>query len=52
MEHYESSAKRKVHSTSAHIKKTEKAHIRDLTAYLKALEKKNQTHPGGIEDWK
>ena len=25
---------------SAHIKKTEKAHIRDLTAHLKALEKK------------
>ena len=37
---------------SAHIKKTEKAHIRDLTAQLKALEKKKQTHPGGVEDWK
>ena len=37
---------------SAHIKKTEKAHIRDLTVHLKALEKKKQTHPGGVEDWK
>ena len=36
----------------AHIKKMEKAHIRDLTAYLKALEKKKQTHRGGVEDWK
>ena len=34
---------------SAHIKKMEKAHIR---AHLKALEKKKQTHPGGVEDWK
>ena len=31
---------------SAHIRETEKAHIRDLTAYLKALEKKKQIHPG------
>ena len=37
---------------SAHIKKMEKAHIRDLTTHLKALEKKKQTHPGGAEDWK
>ena len=37
---------------SAHMKKTEKAHIRDLTAHLKALGKKKQTHPGGVEDWK
>ena len=37
----------------AQIKKMEKAHIRDLTAHLKDLEKKKkQTHPGGVEDWK
>ena len=39
---------------SAHIKKTEKAHIRDLTAHLKALgeKKMKQIHQGGVEDWK
>ena len=54
MGHYESSAKRKVHSTKCPIKKkkTKKAHVGDLTAHLKALEKKNQTHPEGVEDWK
>ena len=37
---------------SAQLKKTEKAHIEDLTAHLKALEKKKkQTHPGGVENW-
>ena len=30
---------------SAHKKKTEKAHIRDLTAHLKALEKKEADSP-------
>ena len=37
---------------SAHIKKMEQVHISNLTAYLKSLEKKNQTHLGGIEDRK
>ena len=37
---------------SAQLKKTEKAHIGDLTAHLKALEKKKLIHPGGLEDWK
>ena len=37
---------------NAYIKKTEKAHIRDLKTHLKALEKKKQTHPGGEEGWK
>ena len=37
---------------NAHMNKTEKSHIRDLTAHLKALEKKKQTHSGGVEDWK
>ena len=37
---------------SAQLKKTEKAHIEDLTAHLKALEKKKQIHPEGAEDWK
>ena len=37
---------------SAQLKKTEKAHIGDLTAHLKALEKKKQIHTGGVEDWK
>ena len=37
----------------AHIKNTEKVHIKNLTAQLKALEKKKkQTHPGGVEDGK
>ena len=36
---------------STYIKKTMKAHINDLTACLKALEKKmKQTHLGGVED--
>ena len=39
-------------SLSAHIKEMEKAHISGLTAPLKDLEKKKQTHPGGVEDWK
>ena len=39
-------------AVSANIKKMEKAHINDLTAQLKALEKKKQTIPGGVEDWK
>ena len=30
---------------NAHIKETEKAHIRDLTAHLKALEKKEADSP-------
>ena len=37
---------------SAQLKKMEKAYIGDLTAHLKALEKKKQTLPGGVEDWK
>ena len=37
---------------SAQLKKMEKAHIGNLTAHLKALEKKKKTHPGGVEDWK
>ena len=37
---------------SAQLKKTEKAYIGDLTAHLKSLEKKKQTLPGGVEDWK
>ena len=35
---------------NAHIKKTEKALINDLTAHLKTLEKKKQMHPEGVED--
>ena len=37
---------------SAQLKKTEKAHIGDLTTHLKALEKKKLINPGGVEDWK
>ena len=36
----------------AHLKKMEKAYIGDLTAHPKSLEKKKQTHPGGVEDRK
>ena len=37
---------------SAQLKKMEKTHTGDLTAHLNALEKKKQTQPGGVEDWK
>ena len=37
-------------AVSAQLKKMEKAHIGELTADLKALEKKKQIHPGGVED--
>ena len=30
----------------------EKVHISDITAHLKALEKKKQTHPDVVEDSK
>ena len=50
MGHYESSAK--FIALSAQLKKTEKAHTEDLTAHLKALEKKKLIYPGGEEDWK
>ena len=40
MGHYASSAKRMFIALSAQIKKTEKAHISDLTAHQKALERK------------
>ena len=52
MGYYKSSAKRKFIALSAHIKKMEKAQVRDLTAHLKALEQKKQIHPGGVENWK
>ena len=42
----------KVIALNAHLKKMEKAYIGDLTAHLKALEKKKQTYQGGVEDWK
>ena len=46
MGHYENSAKRKVHiALSAQLKKTEKAHIGDLTVHLKAVEKKEADSP-------
>ena len=48
MGHNESSAKRKFIALSAQLKKTEKAHIRDLTAHLKALEKKEADSPRRI----
>ena len=44
--------KEEIHNTKCQLKKTEKAHIGDLTAHLKALEKKKLIHPGGVEDWK
>ena len=45
MGHSESSAKRKVHSISAHMKKLEKSHIRELIEQLKALEQKEANSP-------
>ena len=37
---------------SDELMEMEKAHIGDLTAHLKALEKKKLIHPGGVEDCK
>ena len=45
MGHHESSSKSKVHSAKCQLKKTEKAYIGDLTAHLKALEKKEADSP-------
>ena len=45
MGHKESSAKRKVHSTSALIKKLVRSHTSDLTAHIKALEQKEANTP-------
>ena len=45
MGHYESSAKRKVHSTKCPHKENEETHIRNLTVHLKALEKKEADSP-------
>ena len=44
MGHYESSVKRRVHSTKC-LHKVEKAHAIDLTAHLKALEQKEADSP-------
>ena len=51
MGHYKSSAKRKVHNTKCPYKKMEKVHIRLLTAYLKALEKKEADLPRRSRRW-
>ena len=40
-----SSAKGKVHSTQAYLKKQEKHHINSLTLHLKQLEKEEMKHP-------
>ena len=42
MGHYKSVLRGKFIALSAQLKKTEKAHIGDLTAHLKALEKRNR----------
>jgi hypothetical protein len=36
-------------SLSALVKKLERSYMNNLTAYLRALEKKKQTHPRGVE---
>ena len=46
MGHYESSAKRKVHSTKCPIKENGESTPESFR------EKKKQTHPGGVGDWK
>ena len=45
MGHYKSSAKGKVHSKQAYLKKQEKSQINNLTLYLKQLEKKEMKNP-------
>ena len=56
MGHYGSTMKAvlrgKFIALGAQIKEMEKAHIRELMIHLKALEKKRQIHPGGVENWK
>ena len=49
MGHNESSAKRKIHSTKCPVKKLERSYTSNLTAHLKALEQRKQTHPRGID---
>ena len=45
MGHYKSSAKRKVHSNTAYLKKQEKSQINNLTLHLKQLEKEEIENP-------
>ena len=45
MGHCKSSAKGKVHSKQAYLKKQEKSQINNLTLYLKQLEKKEMKNP-------
>ena len=53
MGHMKAVLRGKFTALSVQLKKMEKSHIEDLTAHLKALEKKKkQIHPGGVEDWK
>jgi len=42
----------KLIALSACRKKQERAYVTSLTAHLKALEKKEAKHPGGVEDRK
>ena len=45
MGHYKSSAKRKVHTIQAYLKKQEKSQINKLTLHLKQLEKEEMENP-------
>ena len=53
MGHYESSAKRKVHSTKCPFKETGESTYWSLNSTPENSGKKEkQTLPGGVEDWK
>ena len=45
MGHNERGAKRKIHSTSALVKKLERSYTNNLTAHLRALEQKEANSP-------
>jgi hypothetical protein len=45
MGHNESSAKRKIHSTYAFVRKLERSYTRNLTAHLRALDQKKANTP-------
>ena len=47
MGHCKGSAKEKVHSNNAYLKKQEKSQINNLTLYLKQLEKEEMKKPQG-----
>ena len=50
--HKERSFRGKVTALTAYIKNSKRSHANDLTAHLKALNKKKQTHPREVDERK